>query len=694
MKKLQDISIQFIKGVGPARKRLFANLGVESVEDILYFFPRRYEDRRQMTMISQLKLGEYQTVCGRVMARTGRRAWYTKKHLTEAVLEDGSGSLTCVWFNQPYLENYFLAGRRVVVYGRVDLYKDRLQMVAPEYEIIEDEEGDNLSVGRIVPIYPLTRGMTQRYLRKVMRAALDKFLPEIPDALPVWLRNKHHLSNIRRSVENIHFPETDELRDMAMRRVSFEEFFVFQLSVLRRRMSIVRKTGFEHTIGESFLHEFRNALPFALTRAQERVILDIVGDMQKPSPMLRLLQGDVGSGKTVVALFGCLASYGSGYQAAIMAPTEILARQHYENIKQMTQGHWPGMRTELLASSLSRKEAESIRQDLADGKVHLVIGTHALLSEHVLIPKLSFVVIDEQHKFGVRQRALLSAKGQNPDVLVMTATPIPRTLSLTLYGDLDVSILDEMPPGRGRVVTEVYSQEEADKVYLKVREIVEKEKQQVYIVYPIIDETESQELKAAEKMFRHFQQHEFKGLRLGIVHGQKKQAEADEVMRRFKMRELDILVATTILEVGLDVPNAGVMVIEHADRFGLSQLHQLRGRIGRGHRDGRCFLIADPTTEEAVARLHAIRTETDGFKIAEQDLVIRGPGRYFGRHQHGLNELKFANPVTQIDILELARKEAEELLHRDADLLEPPNRILGETISRRYPTYLEMVEAG
>jgi len=689
-----------------------------------------------MTTLAKVKVGEYQTVHGRVMAREARRAWYTKKHRTEIAIDDGTGRIFCVWFNQPYLERYFNAGAHVVIYGKVEIYRDRLQMVAPEYEIIEDEaDGQSLSIGRIVPIYPLTRGITQRYLRKTIKAALDKYLNDVRDILPVWLRNKHRLVNIRRSLANIHFPESMEEQGLAMRRVSFEEFFLFQLSVIRRRMSIVVKPGMAHAVPLELVNDFENSFPFALTGAQRRVIREIAGDMQKISPMLRLLQGDVGSGKTLVALFGCLVAAHNQKQAAIMAPTEILARQHYDRVSDFlkSQSHkvtpcdntLPDLlnpkavagavrreaansdgicvanrtvksqvKVVLLAGSMKKAEKEQALEFIRSGEPCIIVGTHALLSAGVEIPNLSFVVIDEQHKFGVRQRALLSAKGVNPDILVMTATPIPRTLSLTLFGDLDVSTLDEMPPGKGQVETKIFSVDQSAEVYKMVRELVEQQGHQAYIVYPLVEESEKLDLKAAESMFRHLNSQEFKGLRLGIIHGQMKKAEADAEMAKFKRREVDILVATTILEVGVDVPEAGVMLIEHAERFGLSQIHQLRGRVGRGQKNGVCFLIADPTTEDGVARLDVIARTTDGFKIAEEDLLIRGPGHYFGRYQHGLNELKFANPVTQLDILELARKEAEDVLHLDPDLKETANQVLGETILRRYPTYLEMVEAG
>lgn len=694
MQPLKEISVQFIKGVGPSKKKLFEKLGVETIEDLLYFFPRRYEDRTQMTPLSEVKPGDTLTVTGKVMARGARQSWYTRKHVYEMAVDDGRGRLFVVWFNQPYLDKYFSVGTPVVLYGRVELYKDRLQMVSPEYEIIDKEDDLNLNMGRIVPVYPLTKGFSQRTLRKVIYRCLENYLPELPDVLPVWVRNKYRLPNIRRSLAQIHFPENRALQESAHRRVSFEEFFLFQISVIKRRMSIASQQGFAHRIGLDFVSQFAGMFPFPLTGAQQRVIREITGDMQRDHPMMRLLHGDVGSGKTVVALFGCLAAVANGAQAALMAPTEILARQHYQSILTfLSGGPFADVPVELVVSGPSKKSKEEVCRRIRAGESKIVIGTHALLSEDISFKKLTYVVIDEQHKFGVQQRALLSSKGASPDVLVMTATPIPRTLSLTLFGDLDVSVLDEMPKNRGRVITEVFLSENALEVYRAVREKV-LQGEQAYIVYPIVEESENLNLKAAQTMFERFQKHDFNGIQVGLVHGQMKRAQSDEVISRFKNNELRILVATSVLEVGIDVPNASIMVIEHAECFGLAQLHQLRGRVGRGRKNGCCYLIADPSTDDGRARLEAIRSSTDGFKIAEQDLLIRGPGQYFGRHQHGLNELKFANPATQIDILELARKEAQEMTHRDPDLADSRHIPLRDAVKERYPTYLSHIQAG
>ena len=707
---LSEISIQYVKGVGPARKKLFLNLGVQSVEDLLYLFPRRYEDRRDMTPIAQVKVGEWQTVTGTVSKHTARRSYYTKKHLTEVLLDDASGRLYCVWFNQPYLNAYFKPGKKVVCYGKVDVYKNRLQMVSPEYEIIEQEEDELLSLQRIVPVYPLTKGMSQRYLRKVIHSCLEKYKEGLTDELPVALRNKCRLANLKRSIEQIHFPTDFQEQEEAIRRISFEEFYFFQIALRLRRLSLVHKEGVAHVLKDAFCLRYLDSFPFTLTAAQKRVIQEIRRDMENPQPMLRLLQGDVGSGKTVVALFGCLAAVANGYQAAFMAPTEILAKQHYENIVKQLEGvegkRDKGVKDKasnplplkpftpvLLTSSTPKKERDTLLEQIKNGKVHFIIGTHSLLQEEVVFKNLSFVVIDEQHKFGVRQRALLAGKGTNPDVLIMTATPIPRTLCLTLYGDLDVSVIDESPKGRGKIKTKHFSQDAEEMVYLSVQEKL-KEGRQAYVVYPIIEENEKLDLKAAEEMFKKFQKETFKDFRIGLVHGQMKRKDTEEVMQKFKTRVLDLLVATTVLEVGIDVPNASVMVIEHAERFGLAQLHQLRGRIGRGQADSYCYLLGDPQTEESQKRLEAIVATTDGFQIAQADLEIRGPGKFFGRHQHGLNELKVANPATQLGILEEARKEALELMEADPSLKETGHKPIREVVIRRYPTYLQAVLAG
>lgn len=707
------LSIQYLKGVGPNRKTLFENLGVSSVEDLLYLFPRRYEDRRNITPISQVVCDQAQTIFGTVENRNQRRSFYTKKHVTEIIINDRTGRMTCVWFNQPYLEKCFRQGQSVVCYGKVVVFKGRLQMVAPEYEILSgDEQDDPLNMQRIVPIYPLTRGFTQKYLRKLIRRCLDEYASCLVDELPLVLRRKYCLADLKECLYQIHFPDSMESQDSAMRRISFEEFYFFQVSILLRRQSLLQAKGFTHTITDVDALGFLQNFPFDFTAAQKRVIQELRSDMSAPHPMLRLLQGDVGCGKTAVAFFGCMMAAQQGYQAAVMAPTEILARQHFETINKYFTAHdfrvkknktktvSKGVSSkadvspiELLISDLKKSQRVHILDKIKNGETRIVIGTHALLSRDVIFNKLSYVVVDEQHKFGVRQRALLSTKGKNPDTLIMTATPIPRSLCMTLYGDLDLSIINEMPPGRSRVLTEVFSEKDLPHVYAMVRDGV-KQGRQAYFVFPLVEESQELDLKAAETMFKDFQKTIFQDCTVGLVHGKMKREQVETVMRDFKSGLIQILVATTVLEVGVDVPNATIMVIEHAQRFGLAQLHQLRGRIGRGQHQGVCFLVADDGTEGARIRLETIKATTDGFEIAQKDLEMRGPGRYFGRHQHGLNELRIFNPLGQMKMLELAREEAK-LLIQNADQLEDGTyQHIHDIVCRRYPSYLTDIQAG
>ncbi len=691
MPSLDEMAIQFLKNVGPARKKLFENLGVGTVEDLLYLFPRRYEDRRQVTPLGALKPGEMQLTIGYVSAKGGRRALINGKHLFEIILEDGKARVFCVWFNQPYLANCFHPGDKVVVYGRVDVFNGRIQLVSPEHEIIADDDAA-LSTARIVPVYPLTKGITQRYLRKVMAQALKMHSSDLVDVLPAPVRDRQALWPLEKSLQQIHFPDDDQTRAAADRRLCFDEFFLFQVSVILRRRAFLKKKGVAHYIPEEFRARFLRALSFSLTAAQEKVMAEIAADMRKAAPMLRLLQGDVGSGKTLVSFFGCLIAVTNGNQAALMCPTEILAEQHFAALTRIfADGPFGEVRVALLSGARRKKEKAALYAQIRAGEIDVVIGTHALLEEGVEFKKLSFVAVDEQHRFGVKQRALLSAKGDNPDVLVMTATPIPRTLCLTLYGDLDVSVIDEKPPGRGEIRTYHFIGDQAEGVYRRVAEWVRKGTQ-AYIVYPVIEESEKADLKAAVDMYERFKDGDFKAFRIGLVHGRLPAGQAREVMEQFKRHELDILVTTTVLEVGIDVPNANVMVIEHADRFGLAQLHQLRGRIGRSEKSAVCILLGEAASEDSRRRLESIVNTTDGFQIAQKDMEIRGPGQYFGRHQHGENELRRVNPLTEMAVLEAARQEAVRLV--DADPLLKGFPVIRSAIRRRYPEYLQRVLAG
>ena len=696
MEKPLANSIRYLKGIGPKKARSFNKIGINTVEDLLYYFPRRYEDRTQFIQIAKLEEGEVRTIKAKVLAKGQHRSW--RRHgfsITEVAVADETGKIYCVWFNQPYLLEYFKVGSTLILYGKVEHYGTRLQMNSPEFEIVSDEE-ESLNIGRIVPIYSLPQHSTQRSLRKLIKHALDEYLPRLNDFLPFDIRSRNGLLNLAQSLINIHFPNNQEMRKNAYERLAFEEFFIFQVPLALRKLKRKKKEGIAHKIDQGLLKDFITALPFKLTQAQEKVIEEIKEDMRRPRPMQRLLQGDVGSGKTVVATIAVVIAVQGGYQAAFMVPTEILAKQHYEKILLQLQAagsRLQAIRVGLLTSGSNKKEKKKIYKEIKEGSINLIIGTHALLEENVSFKNLGLVVIDEQHKFGVGQRALLPKKGPSPDVLIMTATPIPRTLAITLYGDLDVSLIGELPAGRVPVKTVQLSEKERAKAYNIVKEELAKGNQ-AYIIYPVIEESFALDLTGAKKMYGELKSGEFKNFKLGLLHGRLKQEEQDEAMLKFKNKDLDILVATTVLEVGIDIPNATCMIIEHAQRFGLSQLHQLRGRIGRGAQQSSCLLISNTQTQESGARLAAMAKYNDGFRIAEEDLKIRGPGEFFGRRQHGLTELKIANPLTQMQLLKHAREEAIKLVEADPRLAARQNILLKEKLLQRFPEYEKLMIVG
>ncbi len=689
MERLKEIPIRYVKGIGPKRAKLFNKIGIQSLEDLLYYFPRRYEDRTNFISISKLQEGQIHTIKAEVLAKGEHRSFRRRGFsIIEVAVADETGKISCVWFNQPYLKDYFKVGSTLILYGKIERWGNRLQMNSPDFEIVSQEAEEPLNIGRIVPVYSLPEGITQRNFRKLVKSALDEYLPKVNDFLPYDIRSRNNLSNLALSLLNIHFPENPDMQKQAYERLAFEEFFLFQLPLVLRKLRKKERRGISHKVEGELVNNFISGLTFKLTLSQQKVIAEIKSDMAKAQPMQRLLQGDVGSGKTVVAAIAALTAIQGGYQAAFMVPTEILAKQHFEKLKTEKP-----LNIELLTSSLNKKEKEKIYQEIKEGKIDLVIGTHALLEENVRFKKLGLVVIDEQHKFGVGQRALLPGKGFNPDVLIMTATPIPRTLAITLYGDLDISIIKELPPGRLPVKTSHFSQEEISKAYAIVKHEIIQGKQG-YIIYPVIEESYALDIAGAEKTYAELRSGEFKKFNLGLIHGRLKQEKQDELMLKFKNKELDILVATTVLEVGIDIPNATCMLIEHAERFGLSQLHQLRGRIGRGREESFCILISDARTPEASARLKAMIQYNDGFRIAEEDLKIRGPGEFIGARQHGLTELKVANPLTQMQLLKRAREEAIRLLNSDPRLEARPNSLLKEKLLQRFPEYEKLMLVG
>jgi ATP-dependent DNA helicase RecG len=697
MVKTLDTSIRYLKGIGPKKASSFSEVGINSIEDLLYFFPRRYEDRTKFTSISSLKEGDNQTIKATVIARGEKRSWKKRRfNILEVVVGDNTGKIFCVWFNQGYLKEYFKIDATLILFGKIERYAGRLQMNSPEFEIVSQAADESLNIGRIVPIYSLPQGLTQRNLRQIIKNALDQYLPQINDTLPYDIRSRNNLLNLAKSLINIHFPDNPDMQKQAYERLAFEEFFLFQLPLVLRKIKRKEKRGIAHKLDGKLADSFISSLPFELTSSQERVLQEIKLDMAKPQAMQRLLQGDVGSGKTVVATVAGMIAIQGGYQVAFMVPTEILATQHYNKISSefvVRSSELKQVKVGLLTSSANKKEKERINKDIEHGKIDLIIGTHALLEEGVRFKNLGLVVIDEQHKFGVGQRALLPQKGANPDVLIMTATPIPRTLAITLYGDLDISIIKELPPGRLPVKTLYIKEDEKPKAFTIAKHEI-RQGRQVYIIYPVIEESYSLDIAGAKKMYGELKSGEFKEFNLGLIHGRLKQKEQDEIMQKFKNNEINILISTTVLEVGIDIPNATCMIIEHAERFGLSQLHQLRGRVGRGAHESFCILVSDVTTLDGQKRIEAMVRFSDGFRIAEQDLKIRGPGEFFGSRQHGLTELKIGNPLTQMQLLKRAREEAIKLLNIDIRLEFRQHVVLKEKLLQRFPEYEKLMLVG
>ena len=664
--------LQYLKGVGPRRAADLQRAGLVTVEDLLYRFPTRYEDRGHFQTIASLRPGVAASVAGEVLSCGIRPTRRPRFRIFEMLVRDQTGTLRAVWFNQPFLKDVFRPHQRIILFGKLELTSHGLQMQGPQYEILDGHEDDDehegsaetVHTGRIVPIYEKTGQLTAKMQRALVHQALQPLPSELPDPLPAAVRQRQQLIDRREALEYVHFPpagaSVDELnafRSPAHRRLIFEEFFLFQLGiVLRRRRADAERKGRAVVVTDATREAVRRVLPFKLTGDQKTAIREIVTDMQRPQPMNRLLQGDVGSGKTIVALMAALVAMENGLQVAFMAPTEILAEQHFFNIRRLLEHS--RFRLTLLTGATPAKARREILAELAGGSMQMVIGTHALVQEDVAFRELGLAIIDEQHRFGVLQRATLRAKGLHPDVLVMTATPIPRTLALTTYGDLDVSVMREMPPGRQPIATTARPESRRDEIYAFVRRELEQGRQ-AYIIYPLVEESAKVDLKAATEMADHLAQDVFPQFRVALLHGRLKQDAKDRVMGAFVRREFDILVSTTVIEVGVDVANATVMVIEHAERFGLSQLHQLRGRVGRGAHKSYCILLyQSPLTEQGRERLKALTETADGFEIAERDLQLRGPGDFFGTRQSGMPTLRVGDLLRDHALMEEARREA------------------------------------
>ncbi|HEX6082726.1 MAG TPA: ATP-dependent DNA helicase RecG [Methylomirabilota bacterium] len=691
--------LQFVKGIGPQRAKLLGNLGLRTVEDALYYLPTRHEDRSQLTPLRSLKPNDVTTVSGIVRAVSPPPRGRPRMPLS-VLLGDGTGFLTCVWFGQGYLERLFRRGQRLIVHGKAQRYRSGpLQMQVKDFEIVEDESGEGaaepgdetLHTGRLVPVYGLTRGLTARPMRRLMKRLVDGYVDGLEDPLPDALRARHHLEVLSVALRGGHFPKAEADYAAARRRLVYDEFLLLQLGLAIRRQRQGRQPGLAMNPPGALARRLLASLPFALTAAQERVWREIRLDMAEPYPMNRLLQGDVGSGKTIVAALAVLTAVESGYQAALMAPTEILAEQHLMTLGQLLSPL--GVEVALLTNAVKGKAREQVRAGAADGSLACVVGTHALVQGDVGFRRLGLAVVDEQHRFGVNQRATLRRKGESPDVLVMTATPIPRTLALTLYGDLEVSVIDQLPPGRKPVITKTRTESARRQIYAFLREQVGQGRQ-IYVVYPLVEESEAIDLRAATEMADRLQREVFPDLTVGLLHGRVPFAEKDRVMREFKAGRLHILVSTTVIEVGIDVPNASVMLIEHAERFGLSQLHQLRGRVGRGPWRSYCILLSGAASEDARRRLEAMTATGDGFKIAEADLSLRGPGDFFGTRQSGLPEFRVADLLRDAAALEAARRDAVALIREDPNLLAPAHRALRGALLQRWRGKLDLAGVG
>lgn len=692
-----------LKGVGPKASDILRKKGMETVEDLLYHLPLRYEDRRHLRKIRDLRPGVREVFTGEVVSVTTPQTRGGRK-IFEATVSDGSGTVHLKWFNfnLRFMKDAWRPGRKAIFSGDVTRFGLLPEVHHPETEWLkpgESAEGilhsDPLTFGRILPVYPLPEGIAQRSMRRLIANAVDAFSAYLPAPLPRDIVQRHDLLPLDEALRRVHFPENDA--DLHLlnsgagsghRTIKFDEFFFLELGLSLKKQGATLEQGISFSVTHRYTRELAKLLPFHLTEAQRRVLSEIKEDMMTPHPMHRLVQGDVGSGKTLVALMAALVAVENGYQVAFMAPTEILAEQHYLNIHRWCDSL--GVKVALLTSGLKGKARDSVLKEIESGSCAIVIGTHAVIQEKVEFCRLGLGIVDEQHRFGVLQRSLLRKKGTNPDILVMTATPIPRTLAMTVFGDLSVSIIDELPPGRSPVETRVWNESRRTQLWSVIRDEIARG-HQAYLIYPLVEETEKSELKAATQMAEHLTTDIFPELRIGLLHGRMKPEEKEAVMTAFKNREIDILVSTTVIEVGIDVPNATLMVVEHAERFGLSQLHQLRGRVGRGHSRSRCILLTgERLSDEGRKRLRVMEETTDGFRIAEADLEIRGPGDFLGTRQAGLPEFRTASLIRDGRILEEARQEAFALVEKDPRLSHPDHRALKEELLRRWGGRLEL----
>lgn len=716
-----DMPIQYLKGVGEAKAKKFEYLGIKTIYDLLTYYPRDYQDRSKVKPIFSLQDGQRETFSGIVLGHA--QAVFHRKgiRLTKTCISDGTGYVYILFFGQSNMDKILPPKSKVFVTGRIRRYRGEIQSTDFEYEVIDEKERELIHTNRIVPIYPLNENVPASIGQRMIRQAVSQAfltIPNIWDILPDEILSRHQLSDYYTALKNIHLPESQEEYKKARKRLVFDEFFLLQLAFgISQKRITTKEKGIQYVIQGKMVDIFINSLPFTLTGAQKRVIKELLQDMSHPVPMNRLVHGDVGSGKTVVAACAALIACENGYQTAFMSPTEILAEQHFLTLTRLL--HPLKIRLGLLTSSTKKRQKDDLLAMARDGEIDILIGTHALIQDNVAFKQLGLCIIDEQHRFGVVQRAALKEKARDknnqpvtPDILVMTATPIPRTLALTLYGDLETSVIDELPPNRQPVITRCRSEQSMDKIFSFIRQEV-LDGRQAYVVYPLIEESEEVNLKAAVKMFEELKE-VFPVFRLGLLHGQMRLQEKNDVMTAFYNQQIDILVSTTVIEVGIDVTNATIMLIEHAERFGLAQLHQLRGRVGRGANKSYCILMADkkiadmvnsntpiniiddPTSTifKGTKRLKTMCETNDGFRIAEVDLEIRGPGEFFGTRQHGMPELKIANIIYDVQVLEIARKEAFALIEDDPFLTHIEHQALKKTFFYEFKDRLGLGSVG
>jgi ATP-dependent DNA helicase RecG len=689
-----DASITTIKGVSTTVAAKFNKLGASTIRDLLYYFPNRHLDYSQRKTFSQLGEGSEETIVANVWQV--REVRLGNRRSTEAIVGDETGNVRVVWFNNPYIVKQLSTNQQIVISGRLTIFRDQPVFESPEWEVLEDKE--LVHTGRLVPLYPLTRGLYPRTVRKMMKGVIDRWAPELGEFLPEQLRQRCKLLDLPQAISQAHFPDSREMKDTARTRLAFDELFLLQLGVLNRKhLWQESQPANPFKIDAKLLDKWMKTLPFEFTEAQKKVTSEILEDLKKTTPMSRLLQGEVGSGKTVVAMAALITAAANGFQGAFMAPTEILAEQHFASVcKLLSTGGQQDYHDDyvhtysgilprpltiaLLTGNIKGKKKQELQKLIAEGNADIVIGTHALIQKDVEFKNMGLVIVDEQHRFGVTQRSTLRQKGFNPHMLVMTATPIPRTLALTLYGDLDLSVIDKLPPGRQTIKTKWLKPEQREKAYEFIRKQVAAGRQ-AFIICPLIEESEAVQARAAIGEFEYLSQEIFPSLKLGLLHGRMSSTEKDDAMSSFRSGELDILVSTPVVEVGVDIPNATVMLIESADRFGLSQLHQFRGRVGRGQEQSYCMLLAENPSEIARNRLEVIESVHDGFQLAEEDLKMRGPGEFFGTRQSGIPDLRMAK-ISDTALLEIARREAIKLFENDPGLEKAEHRLLLNEMSR------------